>query len=99
MRNKRTIAVDISNKVRQVVKERDKWCVVCGSPYNLQVAHFIPRSKGGLGIEQNLVLLCFRCHMQYDQSSKRKQIEGIIEDYLRYWYKDLDKNKMIYRKD
>ena len=60
MKSKRTKATDIPQKVKQAVWERDGGrCVVCGCCRNVMPnAHFIPRSKGGLGIEENIVTLC-----------------------------------------
>lgn len=98
MKSARTKAVDISSKVRKEIHERDKWCIICGSNYNLSIAHFIPRSKGGLGVKENLVLLCFKCHMDYDQSLKRGHLGSIISDYLKKQYGDIDKNDLIYKK-
>jgi len=99
MKSSRTKATDISAKVRQEVYEREQWCIVCGSPYNLQVAHYIPRSKGGKGIAQNLVRLCFKCHFDYDMTSKRGHIGSIIADYLKRHYGVIDKKDLVYRKD
>ena len=60
MKTKRSKATDIPMSVKQKVWERDKgMCVVCGNNYNVMPnAHFISRSKGGLGIEQHIVTLC-----------------------------------------
>ena len=60
MKSKRAKALDISKQVKEIVFARDKGkCVVCGNSYNVMPnAHYIPRSKGGLGIEQNIVTLC-----------------------------------------
>lgn len=55
MKSKRSKATDIPQKVKQAVWERDGGrCVVCGCCRNVMPnAHFISRSKGGLGIEEN----------------------------------------------
>ena len=42
------------------VWERDNHrCIFCGKlvPYNLANSHFIKRSQGGLGIEQNIMTM------------------------------------------
>lgn len=99
-------ATDISQKVKQDVWERDGGCcVVCG--YNRNVmpnAHFIPRSKGGLGIEQNVVTLCTdltpnKCHSKFDFGTKeeREAIGLKIENYLSTIYMNWDKESLIYK--
>ncbi len=101
--NKRTNATDIKPKVRDAVKERDKHkCVVCDFPYAVQVAHiFINRSHGGLGIEENLALLCLECHMKLDNGKKRdsEPIRQQVEEYMKRKYPKLDVNKLKYRKE
>lgn len=55
--NERTKACAISAATKDAVFKRDRGqCVLCGKP-GLPEAHYIPRSKGGLGIEQNIVTL------------------------------------------
>jgi 5-methylcytosine-specific restriction endonuclease McrA len=61
-------------------------------------AHFIPRSKGGLGIEQNIVTLCQECHHITDQTEHRQFMLEKIERYLKSKYDDWDKEDLIYRK-
>lgn len=103
MKSKRTIATDISREVRKIVCERDKrsettCCVFCGSAYNLQLAHFVARSSGGLGVEQNLGCACYVCHSKLDQSLHRKEMLEQFERYLKRHYKDWNKDDLIYRK-
>ena len=97
-RSKRTIATDISSKVRNEVLVRDQCCVICGSYQMLSIAHYIPRSKGGLGIKQNLVVACIPCHIMLDHSIDRKNLLQIVEERLRSCYKDFDESALIYRK-
>lgn len=97
-KSKRSKACDIPLTVKQVVAERDKGhCLVCGRQGSSN-AHYIPRSQGGLGIEQNIVTLCPSCHNDYDNGFKRKEIRQILKDYLSSKYKDWDEKKLIYRK-
>lgn len=92
-------ACDISPKVRKDVLERDDHrCVLCGKNKDLQIAHFIPRSKLGIGIPQNLVVLCTQCHFNYDDGYKCKYIKNFIESYLKAHYPDWNKQKIIYGK-
>ena len=74
MKTKRAKATDIPQKVKKVVWERDGGCcVICGNNYNVMPnAHFISRSKGGLGIEENVFTACTRltendCHYKFDE--------------------------------
>lgn len=95
----RSKACDISARVRLRVTCRDNMeCVICHRPGNLQVAHYIPRSQGGLGIEENLVLLCVECHQAYDNGDKRKESGEFIKRYLSWNYPDWDESKLKYDK-
>ena len=85
MKTKRSKTTDIPQKVKKIVWERDGGCcVVCGmNGYVMPNAHFLPRgSKGGLGIEQNIVTLCSNCHHMTDNSPRRYEYLKIIRDYL-----------------
>lgn len=98
-KSKRSKACDISQKVKEKVWERDGHkCIICGSHYAMPNAHFIPRSKGGLGIEQNIVTLCRECHHKTDNASQRQQMLEIIEEYLKKHYKNWNKDNLIYNK-
>lgn len=72
-------------------------CIVCLRPGN-PWCHFIPRSQGGLGIEQNIVTLCNKCHEDFDQTEKRKHMQAYIRHYLKMKYPDWDETKLIYKK-
>lgn len=94
---KRTKATDVSNKVRKIVKERDKWCIFCGKTGH-QMCHVRPRSKGGLGIEQNIVYGCVHCHTLLDQSSRREEMVQYALDYLECFYPDFDDKERYFDK-
>lgn len=97
--HKQTKAVSISKSVKCAVFRRDGYrCIICGSSQGQPNAHYIPRSCGGLGIEENIVTLCPNCHMDYDQSDKRLLYKEIIKKYLMSKYSKWDENKLIYRK-
>ena len=99
MKSKRSKACDISRKVKDIVWERDEErCIICGSRYAMPNAHYIPRSQGGLGVEENIVTLCFSCHQMYDQSIERSVIGKRIEKYLKSKYPKWDKTNLIYNK-
>lgn len=98
--SKRSRACDIPKRVKDKVWERDgHCCIICGSPEAMPNAHFIPRSRGGLGIAQNIVTLCINCHFAYDNGGKRRDYGAFIEGYLRSHYDDWDKEKLIYKKE
>lgn len=93
---------DITPKVRQRVYERDSWdgapcCIRCGRPYP-QVHHYIERSRGGLGIEENLVCLCAWCHDELHNQNYR-EMSDFVRDYLKNYYEDWDEKKLIRRKN
>ena len=99
MKSKRAKACDISAKVKQIVWERDNHqCIICGNRQAMPNSHVVRRSSGGLGIEQNIVTMCQRCHAMYDQYIDRSAMENYIEQYLKGIYPDWDREKLIYRK-
>jgi len=52
------------------------------------MAHIIPRSHGGLGVEQNVVGLCRECHDLFDHGrpEERKEKRRQIDEYMNYKY-------------
>ena len=99
MTSKRTKALAISDEVKRAVWDRDGGrCVYCGSRRASPNAHFIARSQGGLGIEENILTLCHTCHMMYDQTTKREEMRDFFRTYLKARYPEWDENKIIYRR-
>ena len=99
MKTKRTKACDITKKVKDLVWERDGHkCIICGSPYAFPNSHFVRRSQNGMGIPENIVTMCQRCHTMYDQGPERELIAAYTERYLRSQYPDWNKEKLIYKK-
>lgn len=97
--SKRSKATDIPRKVKERVWERDGGqCIICHSPYAMPNAHYIRRSQGGLGIEQNVVTLCLDCHNRFDNGDKREEFGNIIRDYLKSQYPGWDEKELVYRK-
>lgn len=98
MPSKRTKALMIPRKVKLRVYERDEGlCIFCSRP-GLPEAHYIPRSHGGLGIEENIVTACRRCHGLLDNSTERPVMLAHAREYLKSIYPDWDEEKLIYRK-
>lgn len=99
--SKRAKALAISPGVKRIVAERDGGrCVYCGKP-GLPEAHFIPRSAGGLGIEENIVTLCRECHDRFDNglAVKREGMREYLGAYLQSIYTDWNTDKLIYHKE
>lgn len=99
----RAKACAISQKVKKVVSERDEidgWtcCILCGSNKALPEAHFVPRSKGGLGIEQNIMSLCRPCHFAFDfgDPEERQLLRDRAMEYLKKCYPDWNEEDLIY---
>ena len=99
MKTKRSKACDITQKVKERVWERDGGkCIICGSYQAMPNSHYIRRSQGGLGIEENVVTMCQRCHALYDQGVDREAIAAYTRNYLRKIYPGWDESKLIYKK-
>ena len=101
MRTARTKATGIYDFTKKVVWERDNHCCIfCGRPVVMFYAcsHVIPRSGGGLGIEENVVTACWDCHSKMDQTTSRKAYLKIANDYLRSKYPNFDEVQKIYTK-
>lgn len=100
--SKRSRACDISQEVKRKVWERDHHhCIYCGSPYAMPNAHYIARSHGGLGIEENVVTLCMKCHHNYDNGKDlrlKQTIKHKIEAHLASKYANWYNLSLKYKK-
>lgn len=90
-------------KVRKHIYERDNHrCVFCQQTFGLGIAHvFVSRAKGGLGKEENGVLLCARCHHDLDNGKdpfRQRAIERFCKGYLTSRYGDIDIEDLKYKK-
>jgi 5-methylcytosine-specific restriction endonuclease McrA len=95
----RSRKTDIPRKVKQAVMERDGGrCIFCGR-MGYPNAHYIPRSKGGLGIEKNIVTACFECHERMDHTVDRKIYLDAARRYLMNNYDGWNEDDLIYRKE
>lgn len=98
MKSKRTKACEIPKKVKEIVYKRDGGkCIVCGRQ-GIPNAHYIRRSQGGLGIEQNIVTLCTTCHNDFDNGFKREELQRYIHDYLQSMYADWKEENLVFNK-
>lgn len=102
---KRAEALEIPLDVKKAVAKRDSFgghpcCLLCGKPapgvLDWSCCHVIPRSQGGLGIEQNVVTLCPDCHRELDQSPKRREMLIELKNYLCHKYKNWTERKCTY---
>ena len=100
MKSRRAKACDISKKVKDRVWERDGGkCIICGNHQAMPNSHFIRRSQGGLGIEENILTLDWECHQKFDQSTERPKMKAFFQEYLLSKYPDWDEEKLIYKKE
>lgn len=109
---KRTKKLQFSQKDRKKIKLRDRdKCIFCERNFFMhsnqwwdyetkEIMHYIPRSQGGLGIEQNGAVGCHYHHDLMDNGNKglRKEMLGIMKQYLRSKYLDWDEGRLTYQK-
>ena len=103
--SKRSCACEFSKKERRKIYERDDHsCIFCNmgifpqADHRLEVAHYIPRSQGGLGIEQNGALACKWHHHMLDNGELAGLLEGKMKEYLMAHYPEWDEDKLRYSK-
>jgi len=97
-KSKRSKATDIPMEVKLIVYARDdERCIFCGR-YGIPNAHIIPRSQGGLGVEQNIVTACQECHNRLDNSTDRPYMLEYAKNYLKGLYRDWNRDDLIYDK-
>lgn len=96
-KSKRSNACDITREVKRIVYNRDGGrCIFCGSVNAAPVCYIIPRSSGGLGVEQNIVTGCYECHNRLDNSTRRPEMLHYAVDYLKHFYPDWKRENYIY---
>ena len=105
--HKGTKAMGFDRKVKTAVSIRDSidgWpcCVFCGLPAPSELAwsnaHYIARSQGGLGVEENGLTLCPTCHKRYDQTAARDEMRGYFREYLSEHYENWSESTLLYKK-
>lgn len=100
-KHKETKETDISDEVKKIVWERDNHrCIICNKevPMKCANAHYIKRSQGGLGIEQNICTLCPECHFEEDMGQNTKLYEQKMKTYLKSKYDEWDEKKLYFKK-
>ena len=65
-----------------------------------QIMHIVPRSQGGLGVEQNGVLGCQHHHSMLDNGNDgcREEMMQYIEMYMKDKYPGWNRKALIYKK-
>lgn len=99
-------------KVQKRIYYRDEGvCIFCSREYHMHCKspmlyniydymHYINKSKGGLGIEENGVLGCRYHHMLLDNGhlGLRPEMLEIMKKHLQSNYKDWNEEKLIFKK-
>lgn len=99
--------------IKKIQIRDDYTCLFCRLNYHMEkfnpnsldfivhdIMHFVPKSKLGLGIEENGVEGCRYHHSLLDNGNKglRDEMLKIMEKYLKSKYPNWSKNNLIYRK-
>ena len=103
---------EFSAASRKIIRERDEdRCIFCEMGYHMEKAkvyaltikgimHYIPRSKGGLGVPENGAIGCQYHHHMLDngKDGHRKEMLEIFKEYLMQQYPNWDEKKLVYSK-
>lgn len=97
--HRETKATSIPIEVKKTVFRRDKRrCVLCGSFAGAPHCHYIRRSQGGLGIEENIWTGCDACHTAFDAEATTGALHQEVREHLRRQYPGWDERDLIYHK-
>lgn len=97
--HRETKATSIPPSVKAAVWRRDFCrCVLCRSHNAGPHCHYIPRSHGGLGIEENIWTGCAECHRAFDSEKKDGPMHNRVREHLKSWYTDWDEDALTYKK-
>ena len=100
-KHKSTKATDIPMKVKKIVWERDNHrCIYCHTPVPLSCAnsHYIKRSQLGLGVPENIVCACPKCHDKYDFGINIQDMINYTRNYLKSKYEIWNEEMLKYKK-
>lgn len=96
--HKRTRACNISQKTKKIVFQRDHGqCIFCKQK-GLPEAHVVSRAHGGLGVPQNIITVCRKCHNKLDQTTARVYMIPVANYYLHQKYPNWSPSKVTYDK-
>lgn len=111
-KNKHKKIFNFSKETAERIVERDGYgCIFCRMNYHTgcksqmlmeipDIMHYINKSQGGKGIEQNGVLGCRYHHGLLDNGhlGLRPEMLGIMKEHLMQQYPDWDERKLVYKK-
>ncbi|MGN1188251.1 MAG: HNH endonuclease [Lachnospiraceae bacterium] len=111
-KSKQARAHEFTKAAREKIYTRDcHRCIFCSQGYAMEgatwfsssilsVMHYIPRSRGGLGIPENGALGCQYHHEMMDNGNKgnRQEMLKIFSAYLQAHYPEWSEEKLIYKK-
>ena len=102
-KHKQTKQCEIPVAVKVRVWERDKHkCIFCEKlvDWHRANAHYVPRSAGGLGIEENVFTACDKCHIEQDNGLNTKEYDEKAKSHLMSIYGEKwNKEELIYKKN
>ena len=101
-KHKLTKETEISKKVKMTVWERDNHkCIFCQKevPWEYANSHYIKRSQLGMGIPENLMTNCERCHNLFEVSTYREKMKEFARNYLINKYDYWNEEMLIYKKN
>ena len=101
-KHKLTKATEIPKSVKLKVWERDNhMCIFCHKvvEWNYANSHYIKRSQLGLGIEENIMTNCERCHSLFEESVYREQMKSFAKEHLMSKYETWNEEMLIYKKE
>ena len=109
--SKYTRKLEFNAKTRNLIKARDGGCIFCQMGYHMEgalsldlevkiIMHYIPRSKLGLGIEQNGAVGCQWHHDMLDNGNKghRAEMLDLFRGYLKERYPEWSEASLIFCK-
>ena len=108
-KSKRTKATSFSKDTVTAIMQRDRYqCLFCRlgkygkseCDWIQDIMHYVNRSAGGLGIEQNGVVGCRYHHSLLDNGNKgyRKEMLADMKAYLQEQYPDWNEEDLYYKK-
>lgn len=106
------IGYNFTKEIAERIFERDgRQCLFCRLGYHMEcksemllgipdIMHYINKSQGGLGIEENGVTGCRYHHGLLDNGhlGLRDEMLEMMETHLKEHYPEWDKSKLVYNK-
>ena len=111
-KSKQSKAREFSPEARMEIERRDRWkCIFCQMGYRkakdewfasqiMEIMHYIPRSRNGLGIPQNGAVGCQYHHHMMDNGNQgnREEMLDMFKEYLQNKYPNWNEKDLIYDK-